>query len=646
MGSCLTSDNAPSIETKKSLEAYANDEVATHIIPSTPNPPPEIFSQQYLLKDMQEILSLDNISELIPLQRIKHILSHYINLNEEKGALSESNGIYSYINSELGAYTNSELLNDYYYILYNYDNKLEDINNYLITNISNINLNNTLYFSRNYRNRCENTNNNNIYNIFIDDPKERNIVQLIDKIYCYFIYSFNMGYRFRKNDIYEYGDSNDMKEQKNNYENIDDIIKDNNIFEMNEIVKERINKYGNQLNGCKYQKYKYYINMGSNNNELNVYNNNNNNNNQLKTIESSHISTSLDMMIDRIPTNQSSIDYTQSTTNSSLKILPNMESLGHDSHKLSFQKSASIKLFQRAKSISTRADYNDTMIIGYRYYYWNYFENHNKKDQNNPGYVCKDWYIISKYSTLKNELLENINCLNMAEYLEIYNKSQDVINCIYTQNISNNFYWYTREYGLHCDIIITLQHIIAITVYCNFYNVQSCFNNTFYRTSVNETDEELKIRHGEFYNLGKLLRECVECFGAEITSQEKENKKNDKFYVIINENMLFGQIYAKISIPLSSCTEQGVIMNYINNNNAENNGLMLELIGDKNNPCDFFDCKFISDFANEKQVLFIGGFERLKFNAIININKGINYGIYLQAISVMNSIIKEKKKVF
>ena len=60
-------------------------------------------------------------------------------------------------------------------------------------------------------------------------------------------------------------------------------------------------------------------------------------------------------------------------------------------------------------------------------------------------------------------------------------------------------------------------------------NIQRAFNATFYRLNMYETDSELKSRHSSFWNLGKLLRECVECFGAEITSS-----KTGKFYSIIH----------------------------------------------------------------------------------------------------------------
>ena len=68
--------------------------------------------------------------------------------------------------------------------------------------------------------------------------------------------------------------------------------------------------------------------------------------------------------------------------------------------------------------------------------------------------------------------------------------------------------------------------------------------------------------------------------------------------------------------------------------------MMLELAGDRQNPCDFFDCRFVSDFANEEPVLFLGGFERLRFNAVIDAELGLNYGLYLRAINVINHIIK------
>merc|ERR1712113_29193 len=100
---------------------------------------------------------------------------------------------------------------------------------------------------------------------------------------------------------------------------------------------------------------------------------------------------------------------------------------------------------------------------------------------------------------------------------------------------------------------------------------------------------------------------------------------------------------AKICIPLCCSTESSVILSYMNNNNEDT--LLLQLEADTDHVSDLFDCSFISDFANENQVLFIGGFERIKFETVIDIDYGMNYQIYLKAINTINYIIKQPVSV-
>ena len=109
------------------------------------------------------------------------------------------------------------------------------------------------------------------------------------------------------------------------------------------------------------------------------------------------------------------------------------------------------------------------VVVFIRFYYWSYFSKSRKRDENNPGYKVKDWYIERKHDNLKRELLDNDECLTVEEYDQIYCRATDLVQGLHAKSISNHFYWFTREYGLSAGMTITLQHIIAICVYSNFY---------------------------------------------------------------------------------------------------------------------------------------------------------------------------------
>eukprot|EP01084_Bolivina_argentea_P248398 415484_1 len=67
---------------------------------------------------------------------------------------------------------------------------------------------------------------------------------------------------------------------------------------------------------------------------------------------------------------------------------------------------------------------------------------------------------------------------------------------------------YDMKYGQNMSI----NHLISLMTYCNFSGLAKAFTETF-RRNENETNLALKERHRNFYYLGRLLRECCECFG-------------------------------------------------------------------------------------------------------------------------------------
>ena len=503
MGSCVTAPSEkPPNKAKSSKESYHGYDHTDHKNESRPDAEDSqyYFDQKLLLtshiKEEKKSMSFD---DLYPLQRIKYIFEQYITLTEQKEMFNGDHSIHSFINHTLGGdYNNIQLLNDYYYLLYNYDDQLEIISNYLIQTMpskkSPLSPQRMDIFHRNYRDRSRQASQRRntespryVYGIFKDDPKEINTIQLIDKIYCYLIYTFKMGYKLRANDYMDDGLQNidDIKELEHNLENFGDyhVIRDNKIFEINAIIKEKADVAKDAYkNSTEFMKHKYYINMGSfdpfeskENHQTDKSYGRLQPNIQFHRGHSttpSYMSTSLDMMIDRMTTGTQSIDYTMSSTHSSLKVLPAMGAFGDDSNKLSFGgQSTSIKpwTFSKKRSAATKQYYNDTMIVGYRYYYWDAFAKRTKKDENNPGYMVKEWYIKKRFVNLKEEVLNNRNCLGVEEYEIIKEKTENVKNTHYVKTIKNNHAYFTWDYGLVQYQPITVDHLMAVTVYCNFY---------------------------------------------------------------------------------------------------------------------------------------------------------------------------------
>eukprot|EP01084_Bolivina_argentea_P262571 444084_1 len=64
--------------------------------------------------------------------------------------------------------------------------------------------------------------------------------------------------------------------------------------------------------------------------------------------------------------------------------------------------------------------------------------------------------------------------------------------------------------------------------------------------------------------------------------------------------------------------------------------MILELRADPRGRC--FDCQWVSDFANEKECLFINTYGNLTFTNIINVVNANEYRLPIQAISIIENL--------
>ena len=60
---------------------------------------------------------------------------------------------------------------------------------------------------------------------------------------------------------------------------------------------------------------------------------------------------------------------------------------------------------------------------------------------------------------------------------------------------------------------LTLGHLCAVILYCDFGILCTAFSATFRRQNVFEDEESVKSRHSKFYHFGRLLVEAVVDFG-------------------------------------------------------------------------------------------------------------------------------------
>eukprot|EP01084_Bolivina_argentea_P273135 465192_1 len=317
--------------------------------------------------------------------------------------------------------------------------------------------------------------------------------------------------------------------------------------------------------------------------------------------------------------------------------------------------------------------------FGYRFFYWSYcldsrgpnvdidpFDN--IQQCANDGFSLGHMNIKQKYHTFKEEMTSNkLVCINSVSWSGLFAKADNYSKTIIAKSRVCQRVDSDRYYGIKHNESISIQHIAAILVYCNFDKLQAAFSETFripeekypnidywlskfvdiknFRNKFKETVgswlvlRQVKNKHSHYYWLARLLRECVECFGLKWTS---EQHTNINLYRGLSTQLSFSTVNAYIKGPFSCTLDYDVAVNF-----SAGNGMILDIsintrewqyraLTTQSIPQLFcFDCALWSDYISEQEILFLGGARKFKFNTIIEVTSGVNYQHYCTGLRQM-----------
>ena len=234
-----------------------------------------------------------------------------------------------------------------------------------------------------------------------------------------------------------------------------------------------------------------------------------------------------------------------------------------------------LKLYQLLTRFRFETDRdNNVYAEGWKYFYWSFYKN-NEAEWNelfedpasgkpelegNAGYSLSGWYIPSKYRDFKEELLNNKNCcFSLEQYMDSLEvATQKRLNWMNDPDVEplkcfDPNGWRERCYGIKHDDLISVEHLMAIIFYCNYSVHCTSFSSTYRRNNKYESDESLKLRHSEHHFWGKLLVECITCFGIQMVYSSIP-----LFYHGVSKSMLFNSTTIRLNGPLS--TTRGVFI--------------------------------------------------------------------------------------
>ena len=281
--------------------------------------------------------------------------------------------------------------------------------------------------------------------------------------------------------------------------------------------------------------------------------------------------------------------------------------------------------------------------------------------------------------------------MSMEQWNDIEERSHHIYRSYKCKSIKCNISIYGNEYGIFENDLIKKEHIKAILIFCTFNKIRDTFlltYNQYYNTALLVEDlidkqptskskrklsqslsnnakdikknrmkdraailslfnyergiDFMKSNHSYFANLARLLRECIECYGSRLNNS---SSKNNKFYFGINDtNGLFKRTISKFKLPLLCSSSLNVVLNYMSLQNNDNyNGLLVEL--SYYDPfIRYFECKWLTEFTNQNEILFCGGISSIKINTIYNMTTNNNYIYFIRSMNIMQTMLSGTMK--
>eukprot|EP01084_Bolivina_argentea_P236797 398121_1 len=292
---------------------------------------------------------------------------------------------------------------------------------------------------------------------------------------------------------------------------------------------------------------------------------------------------------------------------------------------------------------------------GNRFYYWKWCRNYAAifdpgQSHRSVGYIndiMNDiwsldrsvgyWYVEAKHSNIKSEILCNyISKITQMQWQCLLGKAGKHQQTKMAKSIYCSRRESAKFYGLKYGDVLSSNHIIAMLIYCNYDTLSRKFSETYRKVNEKDNDYDIKQRHGNYYWLGRYLRECVECFGMKINDESC----NLNLYHGTNKSFIFPSMIANIKVPFSTTTSYPVAASF-----CGNKGVLLELsiFGsdlqlEKPNSENMIklmlcDMRWISDYPQEEEIFSCGGLCCFTFRNIIELPRGINYRKYLIALT-------------
>eukprot|EP01084_Bolivina_argentea_P127293 225136_1 len=287
--------------------------------------------------------------------------------------------------------------------------------------------------------------------------------------------------------------------------------------------------------------------------------------------------------------------------------------------------------------------------------------------------IC-NLFITAKYPTFKEEM-GNYKHLDINQYNNVITKAKKFIKteiakstrakssqAVYDSlrstciNMNSDKFGHAdtcntpRHYGISNRTPLSLPHLFAVVCYTDYSDLSSHFSATFRKNDVIETLQSLKNRNAVYFWMSKYLRELVEIYGhcsygdrdkypmdTGGWSDSQLNILRGPFYSGMSYKMYITQFAMRTCSPTSTSIHIEVATKF-----GGENGMIITL-----NNCGglqyqylrAFDCSWISQYKEEDERLFFGGFHRIKINGLILVQTKQNFKDFMAALHMFDNML-------
>ena len=206
-------------------------------------------------------------------------------------------------------------------------------------------------------------------------------------------------------------------------------------------------------------------------------------------------------------------------------------------------------------------------------------------------------FVVPKYRSLKEECLQNsIHSMSMELFAGIlfnafmYQQSTRGRGFRASDLIDPN-----KQYEIPPNSPLSVSHIFVLLMYCNLTDLQYKYKRFGCRERDNEQSlEELKKSNSEIAHWHRFLIETVFFFGDIVIPKQV-------FFTGINVKLSFQTFTPLFNAPFSTTTSLNVATKF-----CGDDGVICTLIPAPGSRDRYFNVEWLSDFAHEKERLFVG----------------------------------------